>query len=296
MLCSIFLPWGGHRDEVSYYEAFFIESILTGRWIHLGYLMMMHMISCCESMTYVLPYGHFLTRVFKDVGVDLSRETSFEAPNTYDMYDDQSIGRMKFEKALDGYQVRKEERALTQARGQGQAHPGVENEVEIREMEGGVDSQSGYQQKESELDIPPLQSKGVQFEATFSEPMLSELNFLAGPSTQLSFIEPSSGLAFIEPPYIEIPPHQAPLAPDHAPQMDLSTQISSPSTRMEELAVVSDTRFYSMEDHMDQYQTGFTSHFEYLQQRIERKDRLEHQHEKMMAYLCFVFLPLPPQL
>ena len=22
MLCSIFLPWGGHQDEVSYYEAF----------------------------------------------------------------------------------------------------------------------------------------------------------------------------------------------------------------------------------------------------------------------------------
>ena len=50
--------------------------------------MMMHMIACCESITHVLPYGCFLTRVFKDAGVDLSRETNFEALNTYDTYDD----------------------------------------------------------------------------------------------------------------------------------------------------------------------------------------------------------------
>ena len=41
---------------------------------------------------------------------------------------------------------------------------------------------------------------------------------------------------------------------------------------MEELAIVSDTRFYSMEDHMDHYQTGFTSQFEYLQQRFEHME------------------------
>ena len=64
--------------------------------------MMMHMISCCESMTRILPYGRFLTRVFKDVIIELSREIDFEAPNAYDMYDDQTMGRMKFEKAPDG--------------------------------------------------------------------------------------------------------------------------------------------------------------------------------------------------
>ena len=102
MICSILLPRGGHRDKISYYEAFLIDSILTGKQIHLGYLMMMHMISCCESMTCVLPYSGFLTRVFKDVGVDLSKETDFEALSTYDTDDDQSMGRMKFEKAPDG--------------------------------------------------------------------------------------------------------------------------------------------------------------------------------------------------
>ena len=64
-----------------------MDSIMTRRRIHLGYLMMMHMISGCESTTCVFPYGRFLTRVFKDVGVDLSRETDFETPNTYNTYD-----------------------------------------------------------------------------------------------------------------------------------------------------------------------------------------------------------------
>ena len=80
-----------------------MDSILTGRRIHAGYLMMMHMISCVESTTLVLSYGHFLTRVFKDAEVD------FEAPISYDTYDEQSLGCMKFEKAPDGSWVRKAE-------------------------------------------------------------------------------------------------------------------------------------------------------------------------------------------
>ena len=92
---------------------------------------MKHMIACCESMTRVFPYGCFLTRVFKDVSVDLSKETDFEVPSTYDSYDDQSMGMMKFEKAPNGSWVRKVDRALTQAQGQGQSHPGVEEETKI---------------------------------------------------------------------------------------------------------------------------------------------------------------------
>ena len=88
MICSIILPRDEHQDEVSYYEAFLIDSIQTRRRIHLGYLMMMHMISYCESKTCVLLYGRFLTRVFKDANVDLSRETDFKAPSIDDTYDD----------------------------------------------------------------------------------------------------------------------------------------------------------------------------------------------------------------
>ena len=72
--------------------------------------MMIHMISCYESTTRVLPYGRFLTRAFKNAEVDLSRETNFEAPSIYDTYDEQSLGRMKFEKAPDGSWIRRVER------------------------------------------------------------------------------------------------------------------------------------------------------------------------------------------
>ena len=231
--------------------------------------MMRHMMSCCESTTRVLPYHRSLTRVFKDAGVDLSRETKFEAPSIYDTYDEHSLGRMKLEKAPDGSWVRKAER---QARGHDQLHPGVEEEDEIREMEDGLDPQRDLEQRGPELDIPaPHQSEGIHVEATFSEPMMTEPSFTE-------------------------PPSQAPHAPEHPPWMDLSAQISSLGTRMEELAVVHDTRFYSVEDRIDQYHAGFTSQIEQLAQRIERlESRQESQHEEMMAYLRFVFPPPPPQ-
>ena len=143
-------------------------------------------------------------------------------------------------------------------------------------MEGGIDPQRGFQQRESELDIPPLQSEGVQFDATFSELMMSKLTYTTGPSSQPSFIES---------PHIEVPPHQAPHAPKHAPWMDLFAHISSLNTCMEELAIVSDTRFYSMKDRMDQYQIGFTSQFEHLQQRFERMEACMDQHQVMFEHL-----------
>ena len=97
------------------------------------------MISCCDSTTRLLPYDRFLTRVFKDVRIDLSRETDFEAPTSYDTYDQQSLGRMKFEKAPDGSWIRRAKRTPAYAWEQGQMHPGVEEKAEIREMEGGLD-------------------------------------------------------------------------------------------------------------------------------------------------------------
>ena len=213
---------------------------------------------------------------------------------------------MKFEKALDGSWIRRAERPPVQARGQGQMHPGVKEEAEIREMKGGLDPQRGFEQREPELDIPPLpQLEGIHFKVTFSKPMMTEPSYTAGPSSQSSFTEL---------PHTKIP-FQAPHALDHAPWMDLSAEISSLGTRMEELALVSDTQFYSMEDHIDQYQTGFTSQFEHFQQRFEHieermdqqqaifehlqqsikhiESRQESQHEEIMAYLCSVF-PLPP--
>nr|CAN81432.1 hypothetical protein VITISV_010697 [Vitis vinifera] len=126
------------------------------------------------------------------------------------------------------------EQPLAQAHGQGQMHPGVEEEAEIRKMNDGLDSQRDFEQREPELDIPP-------------PPQLE-----VGPSSQPSFIEL---------PHTKIL-SQAPHALNHAPWMNLSTQISSFGIRMEELASVHDTRFYSMEEGIDQYQIGFISQFE----------------------------------
>ena len=130
-------------------------------------------------------------------------------------------------------------------------HLRAEEKAEIKEMEDGLDPQRDFEQKRHKLDIPPpSQSEGIHVEATFSKPMMTESFYTAGPSSQPSFIEL---------------PSQAPHAPDHAPWMDVSTQISSLGTRMEELALVHDSRFYSMEEHMDQYQTGVTSRFDHFQ-------------------------------
>ncbi|KAL6315018.1 hypothetical protein AAG906_030854 [Vitis piasezkii] len=77
-------------------------------------------------------------------------------------------------------------------------------------MEDGLDPQRNFEQRGPELDIsPPPQSEGIHVEATFSEPMMTESSFTAGPSSQPSFIEL---------------PSQAPHAPDHAPWMDVSTR------------------------------------------------------------------------
>nr|CAN64305.1 hypothetical protein VITISV_026331 [Vitis vinifera] len=55
------------------------------------------------------------------------------------------------------------------------------------------------------------------------------------------------------------------------PELDIPPlpQISSLGTCMEELALVHDSRFYSMKEHLDQYQTGVTSRFDHFQQRFE---------------------------
>ena len=109
----------------------------------------------------------------------MSRETDFEAPTSYDTYDEQSLGRMKFEKAPDGSWIRRAER---QARDQGQMHPGAKEKAEIKEIKDGLDPQRDFEQRGPELDIPyPPQSEGIHVEATFSELMMTESFYTARP-------------------------------------------------------------------------------------------------------------------
>ncbi|KAL6347387.1 hypothetical protein AAG906_018520 [Vitis piasezkii] len=115
--------------------------------------------------------------------------------------------------------------------------------------------------------------KGKSIDSTMYRGMIGSLLYLTAGRTDImyspSYTEPSSRPAFTEPTHTEIPPPQAPLAPNHAPWMDLSAQIISLGTGMKELTVV---------------------------KRIEHiQDRLEHQHEEMMPYPHSMFPPSPPQ-
>ena len=67
--CCI-LPRGGHWNEVSYLEAFILDSILVGGLVDLGHLMIRHMIS-----SQVLPYGSLFTCLFTIHGLDLFDQT-----------------------------------------------------------------------------------------------------------------------------------------------------------------------------------------------------------------------------
>ncbi|KAL6340086.1 hypothetical protein AAG906_038921 [Vitis piasezkii] len=118
---------------------------------------------------------------------------------------------------------------------------------------------------------PPAQARGqgqAYPKATFFEPMLSKPTYTTGPFFQPSFTVLS---------HTEIPFHQAPHAPDRAPWMDLSTQINSLGTHMEEFAVQQAT-------------------FKHLQQRIEHNEsHQESPHGEMMAYIRSMFPSPPPQ-
>ena len=77
-----------------------------GHRVNLGYIILNHMIACCESKTQVLPYGWFLTKVSKEFGFYLSSETNIENVCMYDMYKESTMGRMKFVKSDDDEWIR----------------------------------------------------------------------------------------------------------------------------------------------------------------------------------------------
>ncbi|RVW36936.1 hypothetical protein CK203_094923 [Vitis vinifera] len=96
-----------------------------------------------------------------------------------------------------------------------------------------------------------------------------------GLDPQRDFEQRGPELDILPPPHHHLPSyHLRHLTLLIMPWMDVSAQISSLGTRMEELALVHDSRFYSMEEHMDQYQTGVTS-------RLITSSRFERIEERM---------------
>ena len=55
---------GGHRSESFYMNLWLVDSILYGRKVNLGFLIVQHMANVLSSTRNVLPYGMFLTTIF----------------------------------------------------------------------------------------------------------------------------------------------------------------------------------------------------------------------------------------
>ena len=87
-------PRGGHRNEVLYLEAFLVYSIIVGRCLNIGYIIMNHIVTCCESKTHILPYGRIMTKVFKAFGIEFTHDDEINESSPYDTYNDMSMGRM----------------------------------------------------------------------------------------------------------------------------------------------------------------------------------------------------------
>ena len=100
------VPRGGHRNEVLYLEAFLVYFIIVGRRLNIGYIIMNHTTTCCESKTRILPYRRIMTKVFKAFGIEFILDDEVDESSPYDTYNDTSIGWMKFEKVVDGSRVR----------------------------------------------------------------------------------------------------------------------------------------------------------------------------------------------
>ena len=180
-----------------------------GRRVNLGYIMLNHMIFCCESTTRVLPYGRFLTKVFREFGLDLSTEIENDKVSVFDTYTEPTMGRMKFVKSKDDEWI----------------HMGDEVVVDSDEDEENNDIEGGCQPS-GNLDIPPL-----QIDAPESKPG--------------------------DIPHVEVPP-----LVDESPLYEVREQINSLASRIKELLVVEDSRFSSIEAHIDSFEVQLTSQYE----------------------------------
>ncbi|WKA05351.1 hypothetical protein VitviT2T_023324 [Vitis vinifera] len=107
MISYIFIPKGGHRDDISFLEAFLVDSILTERKVNISYIIFQHMKACSISEDSVLPYGMFITKIVKYFNVNLRNETDGKKLKSFDTYDRASLRRMHFVRKKDGSWARK---------------------------------------------------------------------------------------------------------------------------------------------------------------------------------------------
>ena len=74
------LPRGGHWNEVSYLDAFILDSIIVKRPVDLGHPMIQHMISSHSVAGRVLPFVCLFTHLFIFHGLNLIDQTNRQEP------------------------------------------------------------------------------------------------------------------------------------------------------------------------------------------------------------------------
>lgn len=113
MISCIFIRKGGHRDDVSYFKGFLVDSILTEQKINMGYIIFLHMRACLESTTSLLSYGMFITKIMKFFNVNLSRESDARKLKKFATYNIASLHQMNFERNKNGKWRRKSAMEIT---------------------------------------------------------------------------------------------------------------------------------------------------------------------------------------
>ena len=79
-----------------------IGSLVIGHRLHIGHMIIQHMITNSRKMGRILPYGRLLTKVFQAFGIDLSIEPDMERRKSTDMINTITLARMHIFKDKNG--------------------------------------------------------------------------------------------------------------------------------------------------------------------------------------------------
>ena len=71
ILQHIITPRKGHSDEVAWLDVGLLDSLLTGRPINLGYIIMRHMLTTPAVNHCLLPYGNIISKILRYFQVPL---------------------------------------------------------------------------------------------------------------------------------------------------------------------------------------------------------------------------------
>ena len=91
------LPRGGHKSEPSYMDLWLVDSILCGRKVNLGFLIIQHMANGLSSVNSVILYGMLLTTIFCHFDLDLDGESDIRVCKPSETIDIGSISRLRYE-------------------------------------------------------------------------------------------------------------------------------------------------------------------------------------------------------